>query len=77
MHGYSLLRPELNSEYFHALYDSCASFGIPIEGHHTETGPGVFESALAYQPVERMADNASLFKWTARITGYKYGVMPT
>ncbi|KAK4058438.1 hypothetical protein OIO90_000597 [Microbotryomycetes sp. JL221] len=77
MHGYSLLRPELNSEYFHALYDNCAKFGIPLEGHHTETGPGVFESALAYQSVLRMADNATLFKWVAKTTGYKFGVMPT
>ncbi|KAL8276286.1 hypothetical protein RQP46_011314 [Phenoliferia psychrophenolica] len=77
MHGYSLLRPALNNEYFHDLYDSCASFGIPIEGHHTETGPGVYESALAYQPVARMADNATLFKYIAKLTGMKYGVMPT
>ncbi|BGP14287.1 hypothetical protein JCM10213_004251 [Rhodosporidiobolus nylandii] len=77
MHGYSLLRPAVNSDYFHALYDNCAKFGIPIEGHHTETGPGVFESALAYQPVLRMADNALLFKHTARLTGLEYGVTPT
>lgn len=32
MHGYSLLRPELNKEYFHALYDNCKAFDIPIEG---------------------------------------------
>ncbi|KAI5476083.1 glutamine synthetase [Pseudohyphozyma bogoriensis] len=77
MHGYSLLRPMLNNDYFHDLYDSAASFGIPLEGHHTETGPGVYESALAYQNAARMADNAILFKWIAKITGYKYGVMPT
>lgn len=46
-------------------------------GHHTETGPGVFESALAYQPVQRMADNATLFKYIAKTTGYRFGVMPT
>ncbi|GAA5861205.1 hypothetical protein JCM8547_008518 [Rhodosporidiobolus lusitaniae] len=77
MHGYSLLRPAVNSEYFHALYDNCKRAGIPIEGHHTETGPGVFESALAYQPVSRMADNATLFKWTAKLTGLQHGITPT
>ncbi|BGP01266.1 hypothetical protein NBRC10513v2_002218 [Rhodotorula toruloides] len=77
MHGYSLLRPEVNGDYFHAVYDDCAKFGIPIEGHHTETGPGVFESALAYQPVLRMADNALLFKYTAKVTGLRFGIMPT
>lgn len=46
-------------------------------GHHTETGPGVFESALAYQPVLRMADNAQLFKYVAKTTGLEHGILPT
>lgn len=41
MHGYSLLRPALNREYFHAVHDRAKEFGIDIEGHHTETGPGM------------------------------------
>ncbi|GAA5829207.1 hypothetical protein JCM3766R1_001017 [Sporobolomyces carnicolor] len=77
MHGYSLLRPQLNNAYFHDLWDNCKSFGIPLEGHHTETGPGVFESALAYQPVLRMADNAQLFKYVAKTTGLEHGILPT
>ncbi|GAA5938587.1 glutamine synthetase family protein [Sporobolomyces koalae] len=77
MHGYSLLRPQLNNAYFHDLWDQCKAFGIPLEGHHTETGPGVFESALAYQPVRRMADNAQLFKYIAKTTGIAHGVLPT
>lgn len=32
MHGYSLLRPQLNNAYFHDLWDNCKSFGIPLEG---------------------------------------------
>jgi glutamine synthetase len=44
VHGYSLLRPQLNKDYFHELYDAAEEFGIEIEGHHTETGPGVFET---------------------------------
>ncbi|GAA5957563.1 hypothetical protein JCM21900_001638 [Sporobolomyces salmonicolor] len=77
MHGYSLLRPQINNQYFHELWDNCAKFGIPLEGHHTETGPGVYESALAYQPVSRMADNALLFKYTAKTTGLAHGILPT
>lgn len=46
-------------------------------GHHTETGPGVFESALAYERVTRMADNAMLFKHMAKTTGLAHGVLPT
>ncbi|GAA5921321.1 hypothetical protein JCM3775_002990 [Rhodotorula graminis] len=77
MHGYSVLRPEVNGAYFHDLFDNCATMGIPIEGHHTETGPGVFESALAYCPASRMADNAVLFKHVARTTGLQHGIVPT
>ncbi|WVF67973.1 hypothetical protein IAT40_002735 [Kwoniella sp. CBS 6097] len=77
MHGYSLLRPTLNQDYFHDLYDMAVDFGIEVEGHHTETGPGVFESALAYTDAARMADNACLFKLMAKSVGMKYGIMPT
>jgi len=67
----------LNSEYFHSIFDQCLKFGINIEGHHTETGPGVYESALAYTNMARMADNAALFKLTAKAVGLKYGIMPS
>jgi len=77
MHGYSLLRTTLNSEYFTALFDESAKFGINIEGHHTETGPGVFETALAYTSALRIADNASLFKLAAKSIGMKHGIIPS
>ena len=43
----------------------------------TETGPGVFETALAYTETGRMADNACLFKLAAKSVGLKYGIIPT
>lgn len=43
----------------------------------SETGPGVYESALVYQPVHRMADNAILFKWLVKLVGIQHGCMPT
>jgi hypothetical protein len=48
MHGYSLLRPSLNQKYFYELFDMCERVRVPIEGLHTETGPGVFEAALTF-----------------------------
>ncbi|CAE6535874.1 unnamed protein product [Rhizoctonia solani] len=77
MHGYSLLRTQLNQEYFHDLFDESKKFGIEIEGHHTETGPGVYETALAYTSALRMADNAALFKFVAKSIGMKQGVIPS
>ncbi|CAE6414108.1 unnamed protein product [Rhizoctonia solani] len=77
MHGYSLLRTQLNQEYFHNLFDESKKFGIEIESHHTETGPGVYETALAYTSALRMADNATLFKFVAKSIGMKQGVTPS
>ncbi|EJU05361.1 glutamine synthetase/guanido kinase [Dacryopinax primogenitus] len=77
MHGYSLLRTTLNQDYFTKLFDESVKFGIDIEGHHTETGPGVFETALAYTSALRMADNAILFKLLAKSVGMQLGVLPT
>ena len=33
VHGYSLLRPTLNIDYFHELFDVAGEFGIDVEGH--------------------------------------------
>jgi len=77
MHGYSMLRTQLNNDYFRDLFDESARFGIEIEGHHTETGPGVYETALAYTSALRMADNAILYKYLAKSIGMKHGVMPS
>ena len=43
----------------------------------TETGPGVLETALAYTTALRMADNATLFKYTAKSVGMIHGIIPS
>ncbi len=48
MFGYSLLRAHHSREYFKALSEEMAAFGVPIEGLHTETGPGVYEAAIVF-----------------------------
>ncbi|THH13866.1 hypothetical protein EW146_g6406 [Bondarzewia mesenterica] len=77
MHGYSLLRTQLNKDYFDGIFDRSIEFEIDIEGHHTETGPGVFETALAYKPALRVADNALLFKYLTKSIGMQYGIVPS
>lgn len=62
MFGYSWLRSSANSELVHAIVDGCSAFGIEIEGMHTETGPGVYETAIRFDELERAADKAVLFK---------------
>jgi glutamine synthetase len=62
MFGYSWVREGQNSELCHAILDEMDAFGIPIEGLHTETGPGVYEVAIRYDDALVMADKAALFK---------------
>ena len=59
------------------LFDLLCKFGIPIEGLHTETGPGVYEAAIKYAPVLQAADQAVLFKTAVKEIAYKHGVMAT
>jgi glutamine synthetase len=69
MFGYSLLRMNENREFFNALMDQMAAFGVPIEGLHTETGPGVYEAAIAFSEALEQADRAILFKTGAKEIG--------
>jgi glutamine synthetase len=62
MFGYSLLRMNHRRDYFNALMDEMAAFGVPIEGLHTETGPGVYEVAILFSEALEAADRAILFK---------------
>jgi glutamine synthetase len=77
MFGYSLLRMNHRREFFNALMDELPAFGVPIEGLHTETGPGVFEAAILYTDPLEAADRAVLFKTGAKEIGQRFGILPT
>jgi glutamine synthetase len=77
MFGYSLLRMSKNSAFFNEMYDLLAKFRVPIEGLHTETGPGVIEAAILYGDALESADRAVLFKSAVREIGHRHGIMPT
>jgi hypothetical protein len=59
MFGYSLLRANENRDYFNALLDELLAFGVPIEGLHTETGPGVYEAAIQFSEALECADRGA------------------
>jgi glutamine synthetase len=77
MFGYSLLRASQNQPFFKALMEEMPQFGIPIEGLHTETGPGVYEAAILYSEALEAADRAVLFKTAAKEIGHRFGIMPS
>ena len=77
MFGYSLLRMNHQREYLNALMDEMPAFGVPIEGLHTETGPGVYEAAILFSEALEQADRSVLFKTGAKEIGARFGVMPS
>lgn len=77
MFGYSWLRTAQHQDFVRGLLDACERFDIPVEGFHTETGPGVYEVALKYGPALLMADRAALFKTLAKEVAHKHGLCVT
>jgi len=75
MFGYSILRTSENSDFYYDLFNLLTQFNIPIEGLHTETGPGVYEAAIAHDEVLSAADKAVLFKTAVKEIAYKHGIM--
>jgi glutamine synthetase len=77
MFGYSILRSTQRNDFFSAIFDNLKAFDVPIEGLHTETGPGVYEAAIQYGPTLEAADRAILFKTAIKEIAYKHGIMST
>jgi glutamine synthetase len=77
MFGYSLIRASQNQPFFKALMEEMLAFGVPIEGLHTETGPGVYEAAILYCEGIEAADRAILFKTGTKEIGQRFGIMPS
>ena len=75
MFGYSVLRASQNSSFFHDLFDSLKKFGVPLEGIHTETGPGVYEAAILYSEILEAADRAVLFKSGTKEIAHRHGLI--
>jgi glutamine synthetase len=75
--GYSVLREAAASDLFTGLIDYAAALDCPIEGLHTETGPGVWEAALTVTDALAAADRANLFKTFSKVFFQKRGMMAT
>ena len=73
--GYSVLRSSVHADFYAELLRQCDQMGIPIEGLHTETGPGVLEAAIMHSPALEAADRAVLFKTFTKVLAQKRGWM--
>jgi glutamine synthetase len=77
MFGYSMLRSGVHAGLHQELLAWMQELEAPIEGLHTETGPGVLEAALHHAPLREAADRAELFKTYAKIFFQRRGLMAT
>jgi len=77
MFGYSMQRASEKNEYFNDLFDLLKKFGVPLEGLHTETGPGVYEAAITYSTILEAADRAVLFKSGVKQIAQRHGIIAT
>jgi glutamine synthetase len=75
--GYSVLRNSVHAELYQELLDLGQQMRFPIEGLHTETGPGVLEAALVYCEALEAADRAALFKTFTKALAQRRGLMAT
>jgi glutamine synthetase len=75
--GYSVLRSSVHAELYQELLRLAADMRMPIEGLHTETGPGVIEAALHYCEALEAADRAALFKTFVKVLAQRRGLMAT
>jgi glutamine synthetase len=77
MFGYSILRSTFRNDFMNDLFELLAKFDVPVEGLHTETGPGVYEAAILYTKVSEAADRATLFKTAVKEIAYKHNIIAT
>ncbi len=77
MYGYSMIRSSVHADYYHELMQLGRDMDFPIEGLHTETGPGVIEAALVHSDPLAAADRAALFKTFTKIHAQRRGWMAT
>ena len=75
--GYSVLRASSNADLFRGLMNYCDEIDTPLEGLHCETGPGVWEGALAASDGLAPADRAALFKTFSKVFFAKHEAIAT
>ncbi len=75
--GYSILRNSSHADLYQQIMQMAIDMDMPIEGLHTETGPGVLEASLEHCDALRAADNAVLFKTFMKVLAQQNNLMAT
>ncbi len=75
--GYSMIRNSTHAELYHELIALSEQMDFPLEGIHTETGPGVIEAAITVDDALNAADKGALFKTFIKVLAQRHGLMAT
>ncbi|WP_406829032.1 glutamine synthetase family protein [Microbulbifer sp. ARAS458-1] len=75
--GYSMIRNSVHADLYHEILAFAEQMDFPIEGLHTETGPGVLEAAITVDHAEAAGDKAALFKTFIKVLAQRRGLMAT
>jgi len=75
--GYSMIRNSTHASLHQQILTLGQDMDFPLEGLHTETGPGVLEAAIAVDSAINAADKAALFKTFMKVLAQQNGLMAT
>ncbi|MCP4993962.1 MAG: glutamine synthetase, partial [Gammaproteobacteria bacterium] len=75
--GYSMIRNSTHAELYHEMIELSEGMDFPLEGIHTETGPGVLEAAITVDDAINAADKGALFKTFIKVLAQRHGLMAT
>jgi glutamine synthetase len=75
--GYSMLRNSVHAEFYEKILEMGEVMNFPIEGLHTETGPGVLEAAITVDESLAAGDKAALFKTYMKVLAQRNQLMAT
>ncbi|WP_261324616.1 glutamine synthetase family protein [Microbulbifer agarilyticus] len=75
--GYSMIRNSVHADLYEEILTLAERMDFPIEGLHTETGPGVLEAAITVDQAAAAADKAALFKTFIKVLAERRGLMAT
>lgn len=75
--GYSMIRNSVHADLYQDILSMSETMDFPIEGIHSETGPGVIEAAIAVDSAESAADKGALFKTFMKVLAQRRDLMAT
>lgn len=75
--GYSMLRNSVHADWYQDFLRLAQTMDFPLEGLHTETGPGVLEAAITVDDAANAADKAALFKTFTKVWAQRNDMMAT